>query len=111
VAQSVSLPHNDMRKIVFWMICLPALSFWPFTSTFPIFALLDGAESATAIGVHLLFLVTGFWTFLVGALLVSFLKTEEARRRQSASRQPRALQLGFFATVWSLAYMAAALLL
>jgi hypothetical protein len=98
--------HNDVRAILLWTIYLPALACWPFLSAFPVFSLVDNSGSPTAIAVELLFLATGFWAFLSGAALYWLVKSDTVGSHQSEIRKSRGLQLGLYATIWTLVYIA-----
>jgi hypothetical protein len=102
---------RETRDTLIWMINLPAFIFWPFISAFPLFSLLNGTGSVAWATMQIGFLLTGFWALASGALMVSILKSEEARRRQSQSRKLLGKPLAIYATLWTLAYMAATLLL
>jgi hypothetical protein len=105
--------RRDVRNIALWMINLPALAFWPFVSAFPIFSLLNGPASITLICVQALFLATGFWSLLAGALIYKTLRTDGARGGQGKSPQPtgppkrRGLLIACYATLWTVAYLVA----
>lgn len=105
-----TLPRNDLRNVALWTFNLPALTFWPFLSAFPAFALLNGAGSWAAATMQWLFLLTGFWPLMFGAFFNWFLRSDAARWQQVENRKRRGLQVGFYATAWSLAYLAASLL-
>jgi hypothetical protein len=98
--------RDDVQVLVLWTLYLPALACWPFTSAFPVFALLDNSGSAAAIAVELLFLATGFWALLSGASLYWLVKSDAASNHQSEVRKSRGLQIGLYATLWTLTYMA-----
>jgi hypothetical protein len=99
-----------MRNIALWSLNLPAMAFWPFISLFPAFALMNGVASGSAMAVHWLFLLTGFWPMLAGALFAGYAMTDAARAERRAKRKPQGVQVGFYATAWSLAYLAAVVL-
>jgi hypothetical protein len=92
------------------MINLPAFAFWPFVSAFPIFSLLNGPASITSISVQLLFLATGFWSLMAGALIYKALRTDGSRRRHDKPPQQRGLQIACYATLWMVAYLVATLM-
>ncbi len=73
-ASDRSISRSEIRDLTLWMVTLPALAFWPFTSAFPFFSLLSGTGSVGAALLQTALLLSGFWALLFAGLTVSFLK-------------------------------------
>lgn len=82
---------------------MPALAFWPFVSAMPAFTLAS-ASSAKTIASSSLFLLTGFWAFIV--LYIAYRIVIGRMQRAGLKTGPvfGGLAVGIYATFWTAAY-------
>jgi hypothetical protein len=106
--QKAMRPENkklraDIYTTGAWVICMPALAFWPFISAMPAFSLV-GETNVSVIVPNALFLLTGFWAAL-GAIVVYVFVVRRMRTTGMEIKQHfTGLSMGVYATAWLIAY-------
>jgi len=100
---------SGLPKTAEWMICLPCLAFWPFLSALPAFSFFGPDLNASAITLNILLLVTGFWPLFLGFCARKYLLTDAGRKQQKVPTGEGGLHVGYYATGWTLIYLALAM--
>ena len=92
-----------------WTTFLPAFTFWPLLSTLPLFALITGGNSATQLYLNIALLATGFWAFLGGCIGFKLLLGNGPTKDRPRLPRDVTLYAAGYATIWTAAYAAYAL--